>query len=168
MKNKKVLFLNKKINFLIIKKKKLKKLYLFTQEIFLTIFLEMDVFLNKNLNCLVAEKNIRLNFFYLNKFLKDLIFLNYSKISFNGKGFKLKKISNFFLFNFNNSHIKGLIQKKIKIIKNNKNSFLLFFKGKNNNLLFNFLGNLFHLNVYTKRGIKFEKKIVMQKKIKKK
>ena len=41
-------------------------------------------FFNKNLNCLVAEKNIRLNFFYLNKFLKDLIFLNYSKISFNG------------------------------------------------------------------------------------
>ena len=168
MKNKKILFLNRKINFLLIKKKNLTKLYLYTEKIFLSNFLEIGVFFNKNLNCLIAEKNTILSFFYLNKFLKDLIFLNYKKISFNGKGFKLKKISNFFIFNFNNSHIKGLMQNKIKIIKNNKNSFLLFFKGVRNNLLFNFLNNLFKLNVYTKRGIKFEKKIIMQKKIKKK
>ena len=80
----------------------------------------------------------------------------------------MKKKNKLNFFFFNNSHIKVLLEKKSKIIKNSKNSFLIFYKNKFNfnNILF--LKTLFKMNNITKKGIKFSRDIMLVKKIKKK
>ena len=162
----KLIFLKKNINCLILKKKEKKIIYFFNKNIYLFINLnkkDSTIKINKNLK-FVECKNFSSDFnFLLNKIFNFYI----KKFSFNGKGFKLKKIKNINIFNFNNSHIKLFIEKKLKLIKNNKNSFLII--KKNNNLkIIDLILNLFKINIFTRKGLKFSRKIILVKKTKKK
>lgn len=161
-----LIFLKKNLNCLILKKKERKIIYFFNKNIYLFINLNeknYTIKINKNLKFIECK-----NFGNDLNFLLNKIFNFYiKKFSFNGKGFKLKKIKNTNIFNFNNSHIKLFVEKKIKLIKNNKNSFLII--NKNTNLkVINLILNLFKINIFTRKGLKFSRRIILVKKTKKK
>lgn len=161
MKN--IIFLNKNIFSIILKKKSLKFIFFYNLFFFLFIYVN-DLKININLNYLEINNNNKINII-----LKKIFYFNLKKFNFNGKGFKLKKIKNINIFNFNNSHIKILKEKNLYLIKNNKNSFLLLQKFNSNNILYlNFLKNLFKINIFTKKGIKINNSLIRIKKIKKK
>lgn len=168
-----VIIIKKNINIIIIKKKKnILILYINSKNIFLSIKLKkMDLenlFLNKNLNFLKIKKSNEFNYFAkINVIFNTIFYFIIEKINFNGKGFKLKKSQKRNIFNFNNSHIKMHKENYSLIIKNNKNYFLWIYKKKKN-LTKYFLFNLFKINIFTKRGVKFSERNLMYKKTKKK
>lgn len=165
---KEIIFLNKNIFNLVIKKKNNTLIYFFNKNIFFYLFCNTEIKYNKNLNYLEFKKIYFVNK-EINKIFNKIFEYNIKKFIFNGKGFKIKKIINKNIFNFNNSHIKMIFEKNIKILKNNKNSFLFLEKYKKKNIkVINFLINLFRMNVFTKKGIKISSKIVNIKKTKKK
>lgn len=167
---KELIFLNKSLNCLILKKKT-NSIYFYNNKyfFFLPFFSLSNIFINKNLNAIIIEYSQNKNILkIINNIVNELTTQYYKKINFTGKGFKVKKKNKLNFFFFNNSHIKVLLEKKSKIIKNSKNSFLIFYKNKFNfnNILF--LKNLFKLNIFTKKGIKFSRDLMLVKKIKKK
>lgn len=165
---KEIIFLNKNIYSLTIKKKKYNLIYFYNKNIFFYLFCNYEIRTNNNLNYIELKKKNNLNREITNIF-HNIFEYSIKKFIFNGKGFKLKKISNKNIFNFNNSHLKMIFEKKIKIIKNNKNSFIFLQKYKNKNIkIINFLINLFKMNIFTKKGIKLSSKIIKIKKTKKK
>lgn len=165
---KEIIFLNKNIFSLTIKKKNSNLIYFFNQNNFFYLFCNYEIKINNNLNYIEIRKKNNTNKEITNIFY-NIFDYNIKKFIFNGKGFKLKKISNKNIFNFNNSHLKMIFEKKIKIIKNNKNSFIFLQKYKKNNVkLINFLITLFKINIFTKKGIKLSSKIIKIKKTKKK
>lgn len=169
--NSNLIFINKNLNYVILKNKK-NSIYFYNNKFFFLInFLKKENFyLNKNLNCITNYKNnnsdnsIKL----IKNIINELTNFYYKKIIFNGKGFKLKKKSNSNFFFFNNSHLKILFENKSKIIKNSKNSFLFLYKNKFNEKSIFFIKNLFKFNIFTKKGIKLNRNLVLVKKIKKK
>jgi len=174
MKNKKnLIFLNKNLNCLIFKHQKKNvqnySIYIYNVKYFFHVYsINLTaIFYNKNLNSLIFYKKFSNSFNILNYFFSELIFFYYKKIIFSGKGFKLKKNKKFNIFNFNNSHIKYFIEKKNKLIKNSKNSFIYIYKNINSKKKLNFFLKLFKLNIFTKRGVKFNRSYLLVKKLKK-
>lgn len=168
-----MIFLNKSLNLIILKKKNKINIFFFNKDIFVYFIKRKkkenelnNIYLNRKLNFikLYSHENIIIN-------LVEKIYLFFiEKLKFDGKGFKLKKIKNVNIFNFNNSHLKILKENKMKILKNNKNSFLIINKNKNQFLSTSiiFLKNLFKINIFTKKGIRIAREFIKIKKIKKK
>lgn len=172
MKNKKLLiFFYKNLNCLILKKK-INSIYFFNRKyFFLFPYINIkNVYLNKNINILIIKelKNFSNKIKIIYNITEQLTENYYKKIIFNGKGFKLKKKSNKNFFFFNNSHIKLIVENKNLILKNSKNSFLVLYKNKFNLKLINYIKNLFKLNIFTKKGVKINRELMLIKKIKKK
>jgi hypothetical protein len=169
MKNKKIVFLNKSLNCIIIKKNK-NSIYFYNNKFFFFLpFLKIEyILIDKTLNLIIINEKKKFVSNYLYSFLNNFNSVYYKKINFNGKGFKIKKKSKTNFFFFNNSHIKAIIEQKSKIIKNSKNSFLFLFKNIKNYNTLNFLKKLFYLNIFTKKGIKLSRSLMLVKKIKKK
>ena len=160
------IYIPKNIKFLLLNNK---YIYLYNMDIFLFFKLNTEnFFYNKFLNIL------KINFFMTKK-LKNKNFLNnflflwenflFSKFYFLGKGFKLKKIKNNLIFNFNHSHINLIINHFLIIKKIQKTKILIFSKQ------FNFLKkientilNVKKISFYTKRGIRKNKQIIFIKK----
>lgn len=172
--NNNIIFLNKQLNCLFLKNYNSNfhyySLYIYSKKYFFYFFSInfLTIFFNKNINALFLNKFYFKKNSILNNFFYELSFFNYKKIIFNGKGFKLKKNKNINNLNFNNSHIKYFIENTNKLIKNSKNSFLYLYKNYKNIKNINFFLKLFKINVFTKRGVKINRNLLIVKKIKKK
>lgn len=129
-----------------------------------------NIKINKNLNN-IEYKNCFLNnnFYCLNhnfyNFLEKLNSYYFLKIKFKGKGYKIeffkKKIIN---FHFGRSHQSIILYKNIKIKKLSKNKFIIL---KNNYNLLKQVGNkiinIRSLNIYTTRGLRLSRQIVLKR-----
>lgn len=158
-----IIFLNYLKNLIILKKKK--KLLLFKNKK-KNIFIQIENFkINKNTGTLTS-KNKPLN----NNFIKKINFLikiinsfYLEKFNFNGKGFKIKKLKTICFFLFNKSHKTYLIEKKNKIKKISKNSYVVIFKDLKKKIT-NKIKKIFPINKFTKKGIRKSEQIINIKK----
>lgn len=143
-------------------------LYLYNKNYFFSLKLKNHFFFNKYLNILkiklyykkkLIKKNFLNNFFFLwNNFL-------HSKFYFLGKGFKIKKIKNNLIFNFNHSHLNLIINQQTIIKKIQKNKILIFSKKlKSLKNLEKKILNIKKISFYTKRGLRRNKQIIFIKK----
>lgn len=94
----------------------------------------------------------------------------FNKIKFKGKGYKIiyNKIKKNIKFFFNTSHLNIIIFKKLIIKKNLKNKFILINKKKNsNNFIVNKIVKIRNINIFTLRGLRKSKQIILKRKGKK-
>jgi len=145
-------------------------IYVYNKNIFLLIKLNnLNFYFNPLLNLLqitifksfynIKNKNIINNFLFL---WDNYVF---NKIYFEGKGFKIKKVSNNTYFNFNHSHLKLFINQKSILKKIQKNKILFFCKNFNYlKKIKNSITNIKKISFYTKRGIRNSKQIIYLKK----
>ena len=161
------LFVKKKNKINIILKYKKKNLNLFNN------FKIENINFNSNNNFLIIRKNnfdfaINKNNKNINGFLYTWKYFLFSKIKFKGKGYKIlynknKKNMKFF---FNKSHISILIFKKLVIKKNLKNKFILISKKKFEQLII-LIVKVRLINIFTLRGLRNSKQIILKRKGKK-
>lgn len=162
------IFIPNNINILILKKKNLNNLYFYSKTTFFLINLNnFNIKFNKFLNILSLYKinNVKTNIIKdLNKFLFSWETFFFKKIIFLGKSFKLKKKQNIFFF-FNYSHTVFLIIKNNFLKKIQKNKILFFYK--NYLILNNFLKKITNIkqnNIYTKRGLRLSRQLILKRK----
>jgi hypothetical protein len=103
----------------------------------------------------------------LNFFIKQFNFFNFTKIKFTGKGYKIKKNSNkSVVLLFNRAHTTTLWWKNITLLKLKKYKLYLKYDYKNYNIV-NTIINVRHINIFTKKGLRFSRQILLKKKGKK-
>jgi hypothetical protein len=161
---------NKK--FIILNNKHYTYLYIYNNNNYLCVLLyKTKLIIIKSLNIiklhlLFPNKNTQLISSILNNFLLNWNIIFYQKITFNGKGFKIKKKKNIIFFFFNKSHISILINYSTIIKKIQRNKLIFFYKNYNyfNTQFFNKLLNIKYINIYTKRGLRLNRQIVLKKK----
>ena len=101
----------------------------------------------------------------LNKFLFSLDHIFYKKIKFTGKGFKIKKKKNNIIYYFNTAHINLLLIRKLLVKRLSKSKYI--FIQSNEYKLFkitNSIKNIRCNNIFTKRGLRISRQIVIKKK----
>lgn len=113
---------------------------------------------DNNFVSLLTVDNFLTNYIYV----WDLFFLK--KIKFKGKGYKIWKHKNVLFLIFNHSHITWFISFNILFRKLSKQKFIFMYKNyfylqKN---LFN-ICNIRPINLFTKRGIRLSKQLVLKK-----
>ena len=103
----------------------------------------------------------------LNKFLKQFYLCNFNKIKFTGKGYKIKKnTKQSIVLLFNRSHTttlwwSGVFLKKLKKYK-------MYIKyNKPDMLIINSILNIRPINIFTKKGLRCARQILLKKKGKK-
>ena len=165
------IFLPNNINFLVLNKKNTNNLYIYNKNIFFLININnfqisFNKYLNiikiKKINEIILNKNINN---ILNKFIFTWDHFLFKKILFIGKSFKLKKKKQNLYFFFNHSHQIFLITLNNYLKKIQKNKILIFYK--NFNTLNNFLKRITLIkpnSVYTKRGLRFARQLILKRK----
>lgn len=138
---------------------------------------EKNIYLDRNTNCILFEKNqLKKNWnLILNKINKNLfLFENifFDKIKFKGKGFRVrfKKNSKILKFTFGHSHINYLFINDVKTKVKRLGKYKYIFKSKNKikmNLFLKKVKNIKPINMYTKRGIRISRQIIYKRKGKK-
>lgn len=141
----------------------------------LSIDNSINFYINNNTNSLIMEKNSynfknNLTKNVLENYIKLLNTYFFIKIKFKGKGYKIKifKKKKILSLYFNKSHINLFKLIHIYIKKINKYKFLL----KSNNIynlkkLSKLIIHVRPLNIYTLRGLRISKQIVLKRKGKK-
>ena len=127
------------------------------------------IFFNKNIQIILMysifnkKKNLSINNFI---FTWDNFFS--TKLYFLGKGFKIRKFNrlNTFFLHFNHSHLNALnVEPSYALIKKvQKIKLLIFSKSITNiNYLKKILFNIRNINSYTKRGIRYNKMLILKR-----
>jgi hypothetical protein len=165
------IFLPNNLNFLILEKKKIKNIYIYNKSNFILININnFKISFNKYLNIIklnkINEIKIKNNINNtLNKFLFSWDYFLFKKIIFLGKSFKLKKKKQNLYFFFNHSHTMLLVTLNNYLKKIQKNKIIIFYKNYNN--LNNFLKKITLIkpnSIYTKRGLRFARQIILKRK----
>ena len=103
----------------------------------------------------------------LNFFIKQFNFTQFNKIKFTGKGYKIKKNSNkSIVLLFNRAHTTTLWWKNIMVFKLKKYKLYLKYDYKNFNII-NTILNIRYISVFTKKGLRLSRQILLKKKGKK-
>lgn len=162
-----LLFLNYLKHVILMKKDKNKLLYL-AGKYTIAIPINTNLKLNKNLNSITwlgrsSPQNFKFFLERVNLLLKALNSFLLEKITFNGRGFKIKKIQMVCLFLFNKSHPVYIVQKSSKVAKSSKNTILLIGKSKVANEAKNII-KIFKQNKFTKKGLRTAQQLVITKK----
>lgn len=169
--NKISIYLLPLINFIILTKNKNKFIYIYSNKLFLCLNINNYTIIYKNSINLIElistypfKEYKKINNF-LNHFLFSWTTFFYKKIMFTGKGFKIKKKKKIVFFFFNKSHVSLVICNTAIIKKINKNKLLFFYKNTNfyNTLLTKIL-QIRYANIYTKRGLRFSRQIILKRK----
>lgn len=167
------IFIPYSINYSLIRNKVTKHnyIYFYNEYYYFSInFTNTNLFINKNTNNIKIEnitfndKNMLLNN-ELNLFLFSWDNLFFNKIKFTGKGFKLKKkTNNLFLF-FNRAHKCFFIGNNVILVRLSKNKIMLL-KNNFNNLIHDskLIRGIRSNNIFTKRGLRFSRQILLKKK----
>nr|YP_004841721.1 Ymf60 [Ichthyophthirius multifiliis]AEL89263.1 Ymf60 [Ichthyophthirius multifiliis] len=134
------------------------------------INLNTDLFFNKFTNTLLIN-NFEKNYFLktlvaeLNKFLFSLDNIFFKKIKFTGKGFKIKKKKNNISLFFNTAHINLFLSIKNITIRLNKSKYIIIKSNYNDLIMDSYLfKNVKPNNIFTKRGIRISRQIIIKKK----
>lgn len=167
------IFIPYNINYTIIKNENLNTnfIYLYNDDYFFCInTINSNICVNEDANILKIinldfnDKN-RLFNNEINKFLFSWDYMFFNKIKFTGKGFKFKKKeTNLFLF-FNRAHKCFFIGNNIILIRLSKSKVILL-KNNHSHLIYdsNLIRNIRANNIFTKRGLRFSRQIVLKKK----
>lgn len=169
--NKIAIYLLPKINFMCLKKNNTKHIYIYSNQWFIqTNINNYEVTYKKSLH--ILELSTKQPFYKskaISTLLNNLLFswetFFFKKISFTGKGFKIKKKQKIIFFFFNKSHISLLICNSAVIKKINKQKILFFFK--NYSLYEKILSKILKIryaNIYTKRGLRFSRQLILKRK----
>lgn len=129
----------------------------------------IKIFLEKTKKFTLIYKNPQINNIYnsINSFLKQFFLYEYTKIKFTGKGYKIKKNTNkSLILLFNRSHITILWWQNIFIKKLKKYKIYIKYNNINKNIIPNIL-NIRNINIFTKKGLRKSRQILLKKKGKK-
>ena len=166
-----LIFIPFNLNYTIINKNTINNIYIYNDTYYFSItFNQNKLFINKNTNTI---KILDFKFNNLNRLInyemKNFLFswdnIYFNKIKFTGKGFKFKKKeNNLFLF-FNRAHKCFFIGTNIILIRLSKNKVILL-KNNIKHLIYdsNLIRNVRSNNIFTKRGLRFSRQIVLKKK----
>lgn len=159
------------INFLTLVKNNKNYLYIYTNNWFIYYNIN-NFFINfkKSINLIELSNKLPItNSREISNILNNFIFswelIFFKKITFTGKGFKIKKKQKIVYFFFNKSHLSLLICNKIIVKKINKQKILFFYRNNQlyNNIL-NKIVNIRFANIYTKRGLRFSRQLILKRK----
>jgi hypothetical protein len=154
----------------IFKKKNITYIYLYNEIYYCLLKFSKKIELNLQSNKLISLKqnkntskiNLKLNFF-----LKQFYFYKFVKIKFTGKGYKIKKNTNkSMILLFNRAHTTTLWWKNIIIKKLKKYKMYIKYNNKYENLISTIL-NTRYINIFTKKGLRKSRQILLKKKGKK-
>lgn len=170
---KNILFIPYNINYLYIEKNNMNKfLYLYNNDYFFSITFSKNqaIIINEDSNTITIDNrdfNNKLNLsnHEFDKFLYSWDNFFFNKIKFTGKGFKWKKKNtNLFLF-FNRAHKCFFIGNNI-ILKRLSKSKIILLKNNYNHLIHDsiLIKTIRSNNIFTKRGLRFSRQIVLKKK----
>ena len=167
---KKLIYLNN-FNISIFRKHNIIYLYIYNVNYFSLIRLSPTLKLYlRNQKCLeilqVTYNNINLDL-YLNKFLKQFFLCEYSKIKFSGKGYKIKKNSTqSLILLFNRAHLTTVWWRNIFLKKYKKYKIYINYTDKNKYFI-NTVLKIRYINIFTKKGLRESRQIILKKKGKK-
>lgn len=169
--NKIAIYLLPRINFLCLKKNANVYIYIYSSNWFIKANVNnYETVYKKSLNILELSTKQP---FYKNKaittILNNFIFswetFFFKKVSFTGKGFKIKKKQKIVFFFFNKSHISLLICNSAIIKKINKQKILFFYKNYDlYEKILNKILKIRYANIYTKRGLRFSRQLILKRK----
>jgi hypothetical protein len=101
------------------------------------------------------------------KFIKQFCICEFSKIKFTGKGYKIKKnTTNNIQLLFNRAHITNIWYKNITILKLKKYKMYVNYTNFNEKIL-NTILSVRPVNIFTKKGLRSARQILLKKKGKK-
>lgn len=103
----------------------------------------------------------------INLFVKQFFLCQLSKIKFTGKGYKIKKnTKNSLILLFNRSHLTSIWWKNIFIKKLKKYKIIVKYTPINSQVI-NTIINVRPINLFTKKGLRISRQILLKKKGKK-
>ena len=150
----------------LLKKKNITYLYMYNNYFMIILKIKYPVkFLDKKKISISSNNtNIRNT---VSSFIKQFIFWKFIKIKFFGKGFKIKKnsTSNMLLL-FNRAHITNIFWKNLFIKKIKKYKMYVYYTNHNLNLINDIL-KIRYINMFTKKGLRRTRQIILKKKSKK-
>ncbi len=173
-----ILYLWYKNNFVILENKKNLLVYIYSKNNYLKLKIKKknaEIQTEKNTKTISIKfkkflKKIQITNSILNNIIYSWSFFFFEKIKFNGKGYKIKKSTkkNSLIFSFNRAHINILLMKNNLVKKIKKNKIIIF----NTNLvnLKNICQNIIKIrksNIYTKRGLRLSRCLILKKSSKK-
>jgi hypothetical protein len=121
---------------------------------------------------LITRQTIKLyngwaDFFGLNPFLKQFSTCESTKIKFTGKGYKIKKNSkNSLVLLFNRSHTTTIWWKNIFLKKLKKYKMYIKYTKMNTKII-ETITNIRPINIFTKKGLRKSRQVLLKKKGKK-
>lgn len=165
------LFIPYNFNYMLLEQKNSKCIYIYNYFFYINIkILNTDIYINNNTNIIqyrniYFNKKINLLVCELYNFIFSLEHSFYKKIKFTGKGFKIKKKKNNIIYYFNTAHINLLIVRNILIRRLSKNKYI-FIKSNKLNLIkiSNTVKNIRCNNIFTKRGLRISRQLIVKKK----
>ena len=164
--------LSKDFNLSIFKKKKTFFVYIYHKNFFFLIKISSDDKLElKNQKYFLIKtnflkkKNFSNSFFC--KFTNQFWLYQFSKIKFSGKGYKIKKNQqNNLKFLFNKSHLTNIWYNNIIIKKYRK--YKIYIKYTYDNyVIIPIILNIRYINIFTKKGLRNSRQMILKKKGKK-
>lgn len=146
-------------------------LYIYNAMFYINIRLfNANIYTNNNTNIIKLKNNYNINKVNLfliefNNFLFSLNHVFFKKIKFTGKGFKIKKKNTNIIYYFNTAHINLVIVRNIIARRLSKSKYI-FIKTNLYNLvkITNYIKSIRCNNIFTKRGLRISRQIIIKKK----
>ncbi len=159
------------LNFIMITKNNNFFMYIYSSNWFLyKNITSYNVAYKKSINLIeLSSKQPFYNYKHVTIALNNLLFswesFFFKKIAFTGKGFKIKKKQKVVFFFFNKSHISLMICNSAIIKKIHKQKILFFYKNYSlYSEILNKVLNIRYANIYTKRGLRFSRQLILKRK----
>ena len=156
-------------NFIILKNKLKSNIYIYNKVLYILLTVTGDLFISTNTNSIdfnMLQTNIKQKCItkYWRFFLKSWSTFFFNKITFKGKGYKIRKKKKPVKFFLGCSHLtniwfRGVIVRRLhkyKLIVLSPNTYKLY-------LIKKFIDRIRKLNIFTKRGLRFKCQKVMKK-----
>lgn len=153
----------------IFKKKNKIYLYIYNSTYFclIKINLKLKVFIKNDKYIEIIHNNKNHPVKKLNFFLEQFYFYKFIKIKFTGKGYKIKKNTNrSMILLFNRAHTTTLWWKNIFLKKLKKYKMYIKYNYKNQKLI-NTIISIRPINIFTKKGLRLSRQLLLKKKGKK-
>ena len=146
-------------------------MYIYNNNYYLIIKIPKNVKLNLNgemcMGLLYNNPHKQTTLCFMGDFLRQFYICNFAKIKFTGKGYKIKKNSSkSLILLFNRAHITTVWWRNVFIKKLKKYKIYVKYTNKNKNLL-NTILNTRPINIFTKKGLRKSRQILLKKKGKK-